>query len=164
MEEWRVIDGFPGYSVSSLGRVRNDDTGRIMALSRNQVGVIQVGLMKGYSQYKRSVTVLVAKAFLPHSETLTFDTSIHLDGDKENNRVENLMWRPRWFAVKYHQQFHNDERGFLVPIQEIHTNEWFPTSWEAAVKYGLLDKEIRIATMNRTFVFPTYQEFRVVQN
>lgn len=29
MEEWKIIDDFPSYEVSSLGRVRNLKTGKI---------------------------------------------------------------------------------------------------------------------------------------
>ena len=121
-----------------------------------------VGPRLDHIQHKRSLTVLVADAFLPPPPNPSFNTPIQLDGDRANNDVENLMWRPRWFAVKYHLQFHRPRRGFIVPIVEIHTGETFPTSWEAAIKYGLLNSEIRDAAMNRTFVWPTYQEFRVL--
>ena len=29
-EEWRLIEGFPNYEVSSLGRVRNRTTGQVL--------------------------------------------------------------------------------------------------------------------------------------
>lgn len=165
-EEWREIFSFPGYSVSDAGRIRNDETDRILSLLRNQHGVVHVGLYRSSVQHKRSVIRIVADAFLPpypnrtHGH-VTFDTPINLDGDRCNNSVFNLLWRPRWFAIKYYQQFHNDRRGFQVPVVETQSDEWFPTSWHAATKYGLLDREILIATLNRTYVFPTYQTFRV---
>ena len=161
--EWEIIPEFPGYSVSREGRVRNDDTGRILALTKNQHGLIQVGLMRDCNQYKRGVALLVANAFLPPSTIEAFNTPINLDGDRTNNRVENLMWRPRWFAILYHRQFHNDLRGFREPIMEVRTKQRFPNSWEAAITFGLLDREILIATLNRTYVWPTYQEFRLVE-
>ena len=161
-EEWREILSFPGYSVSDSGRVRNDDTDRLLSLSRNQQGIVNVGLVRSSVQHKRSVIRIVADAFLPPYPIRTFDTPINLDGDRCNNSVFNLLWRPRWFAVKYYQQFHNDRRGFQVPVVETKTDEWFPTSWHAATKYGLLDREILIATLNRTYVWPTYQTFRVI--
>jgi len=161
MEEWKEIGAFPGYSVSTYGRVRNDTTGRIMAMLRNQKGIVSVGLTQALVQHKRSIAVLVANAFLPKPDMNSFDTPIHLDGDLENNHVSNLMWRPRWFAVKYHQQFLTEKRGFLVPVVD-DSGEMFETSWEAATKYGLIDREILTATLNRTYVWPTYQKFRVI--
>lgn len=162
IERWKEIPDFPGYSVSSHGRVVNDETGREMAITQNQGGVTMVGLTKGLKQYRRSVTLLVADAFLDPLETpTTFDTPIQLDGDRWNNRVDNLMWRPRAFAVKYHRQFER-EPFVPVPIYEEATGEEFPTSREAAVKYGLLETEIFRALRNKTYVWPTYQIFHLV--
>lgn len=160
--DWKEIRDFPGYSVSSMGKVRNDSTDRIMALQINQHGVVHVGLFKEGRQYKRGVALLVCQAFLPPPIPPTFDTPIHLDGDPTNNRIDNLMWRPRWFAVKYHQQFENPTVSFSGPIQDKRTGEVFNNSWHAATTFGLLEKEIFLATLNRTYVWPTYQEFREV--
>lgn len=161
MECWREVHSFPNYSVSNLGRVRNEETGRLMTLLRNQHGIINVGLTKRKVQYKRSVTCLVANAFVSRPPNDYFDTPINLDGDRGNNNADNLTWRPRWFAVKYIHQFHpNAPRGFTIPVVEISTGERFDTSWEAAIKYGLLDHEIYLASLNRTYVWPTYQRFR----
>lgn len=163
MEMWKPIGAFPGYSVSDRGRVRNDATQHILRTTVNQGGHEFVGMMRHGDQQKRIVSLLVAKSFLPEPKLRTFNTPIHLDGDLENNDVENLMWRPRWFAVAYQKQFHrHHRRGFVVPIEDIHTGERFNNSWEAATKYGLIDEEIRLATVHHTYVWPTYQEFRVV--
>lgn len=161
--EWAQIAEFPQYSISNDGQVRNENTGRIMVLTRNQHGVVQVGLMKNGIQYKRGVALLVAKAFLDPHPLEAFNTPINVNGDRCDNSIENLMWRPRWFAVAYHKQFHEEPQGFREPVVDIQTGEHFPTSWDAAVKYGLLDKEIKTATINRTYVWPTYQEFRLLE-
>lgn len=165
MAEWVEIEEFPGYSVSDEGQVANDHTGTVLSISTNQQGIPYVGLVSSEDgvQYKRSVALLVANGFLPPPVPPHFDTPINLDGNRLNNCVWNLMWRPRWFAIKYHKQFHNSERGFIVPIEDVQTGERFKTSWQAAVKYGLLDKEIKIATINHTYVFPTGQRFRTLK-
>lgn len=160
--DWKPIEDFPGYSVCYDGKIRNDKFDRLMVTSTNQFGILQVGLMRDGRQYKRSVVLIVAREFLDPPTPPTFNTPIQLDGDRTNCHIQNLMWRPRWFAVKYHQQFENGKRGFTEPVMEVNTEEWFPNSWEAATKYGLLDREIMIATLNRTYVWPTYQEFRLV--
>jgi hypothetical protein len=162
LDEWVVIDEFPNYVINADGFIKNLKTDRFLVLTRNQYGVIQVGLMKGGEQYKRGVALLVARAFLDPPPSPAFNTPINLDGDRSNCSIENLVWRPRWFAIKYHQQFKLGPQGFSKPIMDIKTKEQFPDSWAAATKYGLLDREILIATLNRTYVWPTYQEFRVM--
>lgn len=159
--QWSVIPEFPDYSVSTEGEIRNNETERVLRPTANQSGLAQVGLMKDGRQYKRGVALIVAKAFIEQPND-RFNTPINLNGDRMDNRVDNLEWRPRWFAVKYHQQFHNDLRGFDRPIEDVATGEQFETSWEAATKYGLIDREILMATLNRTHVWPTYQKFRVL--
>lgn len=161
---WKAIPDFPEYSVSNMGQIRNDDTGRILALSRNAQGVVQVGLSRDGRQHKRGVALLVAQAFLGPSALEPFDTPIHLDGDQTNNAVNNLMWRPRWFAIKYQRQFRTQSTAMIrQPLIDKKTSVHYHNSWDAATKCGLLDREVFLAIQNRTYVWPTYQEFRVVE-
>jgi hypothetical protein len=161
-ERWRLIESFPDYSVSDQGRIRSEKSGRILALNPNQYGVLQVGLMKDGEQKHRSVPLLVAKAFLPRSFG-PFDTPINLDGDRRNNRVENLAWRPRWFAVRYNQQFRwRYDNPILLPIIDLETEEVSENSLECAKRYGLLEKDLVLSILNRTYVWPTYQQFGVL--
>jgi NUMOD4 motif len=163
MEEWALIPLFPEYSVSSYGRVRADRSGRILALSENQYGVVHVGLMRDGEQKHRSVPLLVAKAFLPELSG-PFDTPINLDGDRRNNSVDNLAWRPRWFAIKYNQQFRYPFEGRIEePIVELKTGQVSENSFECAKRYGVLENELVFAIMHRTYVWPTYQEFGVLE-
>ena len=162
-EQWKVIELFPDYSVSDRGRIRSDKSGRIMSLSENQFGVVQVGLMRDGEQRHRSVPLLVAKAFLSPPRP-PFDTPINLDGDRHNNRVENLSWRPRWFAIRYNQQFrYPRENSILEPIIDLKTREISPNSFECAKRYGLLEEDLIYAILNRTYVMPTYQQFGIYE-
>lgn len=163
MQEWREIVGFSGYSVSDAGVIQNDNTGRIMRTYRNTRGIETVGLMHRGVQHKRSVAVLVADAFILTARSLRFNTPINLDGDRSNNRVTNLAWRPYHFARKYHQQFRIGPQGFARPVQNEQTGEVFETSWDAAIRLGLLERELVMAILNRTYVFPLYQTFTVLE-
>lgn len=163
-EYWKDIDGFEDYSVSNYGNIRSNKSGRILLVSPNQFGVFQVGLMKDGIQYHRSVPLLVAKAFLPIKPG-PFDTPINLDGDRSNNHVNNLVWRPRWFAIKYNRQFrYSSELHISKPLMDLKTEEISSDSFECAKRYGLLEEDIVLAIMNRTYVWPTYQEFRVLED
>jgi len=164
MEEWVPIPHFDGYSVSSWGRIRADKSSRILSLNPNQFGVIQVGMMRDGEQRHRSVPLLVAKAFIPEPGG-AFDTPINLDGDRTNNRVENLLWRPRWFAIKYNQQFKmTHPRRLKRPIVDLKTGEVYSGSEEGAQKFGLLEDDLILSILNRTYVWPTYQEFGLYES
>lgn len=162
MEKWVEIEHFPGYSVSSYGRIRTDKSGRLLALNMNQYGVLQVGLMRDGEQRHRSVPLLVAVHFVDNPGG-PFDTPINLDGDRTNNYVENLVWRPRWFAVKYNKQFKQPYHNRInSPIINLKTQEVSLNSLECAKKYGLLEEDLVYSILNRTYVWPTYQEFGLV--
>jgi hypothetical protein len=160
-DEWKPISEFPNYSVSTAGLVRNEDSGYILTMLRNQHGLVNVGLTKGKRQYKRSVPLLVAEAFLVPPRHSAFDTPINLDGDRFNNNVDNLLLRPRWFATRYFRQFNEPAKPKLAVV-ELNTGTEFRNTWDAAVSYGLVDDDIRVATQTGLEVWPTYQRFRVL--
>lgn len=160
--EWRRIRHFSDYSVSETGFVRNDETGRLMTRLINQSGLVNVGLTKNRIQYKRSVALLVATEFITTKPDSTFDCPINLDGDRLNNCVLNLMWRPRWFAVKYFQQFREERFLRPSPIEDLVTGIVFKNPWDAALKLGLLYNEVLLSVYTQTLVWPIHHSFCVV--
>jgi hypothetical protein len=162
-DEWVPVDGFPGYSVNPLGQVRKDSNGRLLATRINQYGVAYVGLMREWRQHIRSLPRLVAETFIPNSNGI-FDTPINLDGDRTNCRVDNLMWRPRWYAVLYIAQFRERySHPIDNPIRAVETREKFPNSFAAACRYGLLEREVVLSILNRTNAWPTWQHFELIE-
>lgn len=161
MEEvWKEIPDFPRYSVSNLGHIMNIRTEKLVKPQLTPQGVVYVPMYEGGENHTRSVKVLVARAFL-EGETKIFDTPINKDGDKTNNRVDNLLWRPRWFAVKFSRQFPVVyPHAYFGPIYETETDDRFDTIYEVGVLYGLLFKDIFRSIYSQTPVFPTNQIFR----
>jgi hypothetical protein len=93
-----------------------------------------------------------------------FDTPINLDGDRFNCCLQNLMWRPRWFAVQYNRQFRERyDRPIEVPLKAADTKEVFPNSLAAAIRYGLLERDVVLSIEHNTLTWPTYQKFEVVE-
>ena len=94
-EEWRPVAGYENtYEVSNLGRVRRNRTckgfpaGRIKSQQIAPHGYPCVHLFRGYTRTRFAVHRLVAKAFLgPIDAGLEVN---HRDGNKQNNRLENL--------------------------------------------------------------------------
>lgn len=165
MVEWRPIEGFDAYSVSSNGDIRNDFNGYLLKryILQNRDFPV-VGLMRQGRQFKRSVARLVANAFLVPHKLETFDTAICLDGNRMNCQVNNLDWRPRWFAVMYNQQFVNPCAYHIDrKIREKKSGLTFLDSFEVAKWYGVLEKDLVLSIQNRTYVWPVYLFFEVVE-
>lgn len=87
-EIWKIIDNYPDYSVSNLGRVRKGD---IILNESNRRGYSVVSL-KPKDGKSRSIGVhrLVGEAFIPNPEN---NPQIdHINTIRNDNRVENLRW------------------------------------------------------------------------
>lgn len=89
-EEWRKIPRFDGkYSASSLGRVRNDETGTVRKASPDQDGYLRSCFYHNGKNNTVRIHKLVAEAFLGDGNGLFVN---HKDGDKTNNCPENLEY------------------------------------------------------------------------
>ena len=96
VEEWRDVKGYEGlYQVSDWGNVRSLDynhtnTIKNLTLVNAKNGYLVVCLHKDAIQKEGKVHRLVAEAFLPNPQGKP--TVDHVNGDKQDNRVENLRW------------------------------------------------------------------------
>ena len=90
MEIYKVIHDYPNYEVSTLGNVRNIGSGRVLRPIKTKNGYLQVNLCKDGKHFMRYVHRLIASVFIPNPDNKPCVN--HIDGDKHNNRVENLEW------------------------------------------------------------------------
>ena len=91
-EIWRKIEGFENYEVSNLGNVRSlkNKKVKILKLIKRETGYIFINLYKNKKIHHKSVHRLVASTFIPNPQNKSQVN--HIDGDKTNNKVENLEW------------------------------------------------------------------------
>lgn len=160
-ENWKPIPGYEGlYEISNYGRVKS--LARTMPhktygtwnikeriLKQNWAGpkdsqYLIVFLHKGKGeQHIFRVHRLVAKAFIPEVEGKTFVN--HKDGDRSNNRADNLEW-----CTPLENTRHAFEHGFCEnvgkhqrkPVVCVETGERFVCINEACEKYGVTHRAI----------------------
>jgi hypothetical protein len=170
-ETWRYIEGYSKYEISDRGRVKNKQ-GRLLSSFANQRGLVIIGLYVDATQFKQSLAILVATAFPEFANDVSYadlvadggspgNYIVHLDGNKSNCNARNLVWRPRHFAVKYHQERRNPpfvewDRPFLL----VQTGERFNHINDCCMKYGLLSYQVYISLQNGGPVYPHKFVFR----
>ena len=92
-EIWKPVPQFPDYEVSNLGNVRSykragEPKSLIPAKSCNNY--LSVCLRAGNRNHTRNIHRLVLTAFV--GECPEGSECRHLDGNKQNNRLDNLEW------------------------------------------------------------------------
>jgi hypothetical protein len=91
MEEiWKQIKNYENYSVSTLGQVRNDTTGKILKGHPCRIGYIKISLYKNEIKKTLYLHRLVALTFISNPENKS--QVDHIDNDKLNNYLTNLRW------------------------------------------------------------------------
>ncbi|CAH6418481.1 HNH endonuclease [uncultured virus] len=104
-EEWRALDEYPGYLISSLGRLMTKRK-RISETKPGLNGYIVTSLIGKNGKYKaKNIHTLVAAAFLDNS---FFRVQVnHINGNRSDNRVVNLEWATN--PVSKHDKPKNDK-------------------------------------------------------
>jgi len=99
--KWEEIKGFPNYSVSEEGRVRNNRSGRVLNNAPDKDGYSLVTLYNKPNKKVAKVHRLVGEAFIPNPNSLPQIN--HLDEVKHNNIKSNLEWSTEQENVEYSQ-------------------------------------------------------------
>lgn len=102
-ETWKDISGYEGfYQVSNLGRIKSLERyvqkngfktkkkSKIKSCYVTNMGYLRVELSKNKNNRKFLVHRLVAETFIPNNNT---ELQVnHIDGNKQNNNINNLEW------------------------------------------------------------------------
>jgi hypothetical protein len=139
-EEWTDVKDYEDkYQVSSLGRVRNKVTNKVLKHALNKSGYHRVNLYNESGMKSKFVHRLVAEAFIPNTDNKPEVN--HIDEDKTNNSVDNLNWMTRLENANYGTNNERMAKAKSIPIiaTNLKTGEskQFNSTKECARQLGL---------------------------
>ena len=106
-EQFIQIETHPKYYATSEGRIINS-RGKAKSQTNNKDGYLKVDLYHGGERTTKRVHRIIAEAFVPNPDNKP-DVN-HIDGNKHNNRPENLEW-----ATKSENMIHAYQTGLAKP-------------------------------------------------
>lgn len=144
-EIWKDIEGFEGYQVSNIGRVRSLDRdiliqtpqgtiyksrkkGHILTPSKDKDGYLQVGL---YHSKHGKIHRLVATAFIENPNG--YKCVNHKDENKQNNRVDNLEWCTKTYNNLYGTHIERSAKGHRKQIEQLSLNGEHINTYESLI-------------------------------
>jgi len=109
-EVWRIIEDFPDYAVSNLGRVKRivpdkwNHRCKILKQQKNRKGYFKVILCKNKLKYNKEIHILVFETF--YNKLKSHECVHHKDENKENNYYNNF----KLMTKSEHSHFHNKNK------------------------------------------------------
>lgn len=100
VEIWRDIPGYEGlYKISNYGRIKSMYHDRVVTGGTYPNGYRFIALSKDHIKRTYLVHRLVAITFINNPDNLPVVN--HIDGNKQNNAVNNLEWVTQSYNVKH---------------------------------------------------------------
>jgi len=111
---WKDVKGYEGiYKVSNTGLIKNIKRNKILATRTTYDKYLRINLNKNGNKKTFKIHRLVADAFIPNPHNKP--TVNHIDGNKQNNMLDNL----EWMTFKDNYQYYLNNKGRLVGNQSI---------------------------------------------
>ena len=149
-EIWKDIKGYEGlYQISNFGNVMSlnynrEKRSQVLKTLTDSGGYKYVSLSKRATKTPKLIHRLVAESFIVNPDNRPEVN--HIDGDKSNNRVDNLEWCTPSENVQHAEKMGLKNNRYKVAIYQYDLNGRFIREWnsisEAANFYGLYGQNI----------------------
>ena len=115
-EVFKPINGYPGYYVSNLGRVKSEKRKNPIFLSqtKSRLGYVVVQVISKCKSITMHVSRLVLEAFVGFPADPWLCYAHHKDGDLSNCCIDNLEWIVCETTEEYDPEV-SHRRGVLKP-------------------------------------------------
>ena len=121
------------YMVSDLGRVKNCRTGKLRKLQTYENGYVYVHLRNKEISDNLLVHILVAQVFLQNPKNKP--EVHHIDRDRSNNCVENLMWVTKEEHAALHKDKYDKIADMLsIPVYQYTLDGRFVKEWKSTAE------------------------------
>ena len=119
---WKNIPNIENYQVNNLGNIRNIKTKKILNAWVQNTGYLTVTLNRN----KYSIHRIIAQTFIPNPNNLPIIN--HKDGNKLNNKVENLEWCSYKHNINEAQRLglydNRNKKMSLYPLRSKNINQY----------------------------------------
>ena len=158
----KAIKGYEGlYSITMSGDVYSFYSNKFLKQSINHKGYHSVGLWKNKVSKNHRIHRLVAETYIPNPKNKR--TVNHIDGNKHNNKIDNLEWATDKEQVDhkiknklhYHGESHKDYDHTIYVFKHFKHGIEKCTRQELCKKYNLdhknLGKVIRPSAIEKSY-------------
>lgn len=144
IEAWYPLDfmGYDNYDVSNTGKVRKhtQKRTRLMKPRRTASGHTFIGLTANGVQKAHTIAKLVLEATGTPKKGYKANYILHLDGDRTNNRLDNLRWANKKTSTRYRRSYIRESQlkdCTTRPVIEMNDKRLYKSIMDAARAYGI---------------------------
>ena len=159
IEEWEQIPNYENYEISTNCKVRSIDRmvnrkngkthfwkGKDILLSKSTHGYWQVGITnKNGVKKTMAIHRLMCLTFLPFGYKPSLQVN-HIDGNKENNNIENLEWCSGEENIAHAVRTGLMKKGGELPYSKLvldnETGIFYESMSEAAIAKGIKNRTL----------------------